>query len=139
MTQQHCSAIIITAAEQRLPTVYPYRYYVKEGGIVSYGVDPLSLYRQAVSYVDRIFKGAKPADLPVQLPTKIELAVNLKTAAALGLEVSSALVARADEVVEWALRRWCMSRLGPFRRSATSASTECFGGIADSLCSLGVF
>lgn len=100
VTQQHRSVIIAMAAETRLPAVYPYRYYVREGGLVSYGIDPPNLYKQAASYVDRILKGAKPADLPVQLPTKFELAINLKTAATLGLEVPSALVARADEVIE---------------------------------------
>jgi putative ABC transport system substrate-binding protein len=84
----------------RVPTVYPYRYMVAAGGLISYGVDIVDLFRRVPSYVDRVLKGTKPADLPVQLPTKFELAVNLKTAKALGLDVPPTLLAQADEVIE---------------------------------------
>ena len=92
--------IISLAARYRVPTIYPYRYMVDAGGLVSYGTDNTDLYRRATTYVDRILKGAKPADLPVQLPTKFELAVNLKTAKTLGLDIPATLLGRADEVIE---------------------------------------
>ena len=79
--------IVATAARQRLPTIYPSRYFVTSGGLVSYSVDLIDLYRRAASYVDRILRGEKPTDLPVQQPTKFELVINLKTAKALGLDV----------------------------------------------------
>ena len=92
--------IIALMARHRLPAVYAYPHYVREGGLVSYGVDPIVQFGQAATYVDRILKGAKPADLPVQQPTKFDLTINLKTAKALGLTISQSLLATADEVIE---------------------------------------
>jgi ABC-type uncharacterized transport system substrate-binding protein len=96
----HRDTIIMLAARHRLLAVYPFRYFVLSGGLLSYGVDNIDLYRRGASYVDRILKGASPADLPVQHPVKFELAVNLKTAKALGVIVPPTLLARADEVIE---------------------------------------
>jgi putative ABC transport system substrate-binding protein len=92
--------IIALADQHKLPTVYFYRAFVKAGGLISYGPDPIAPYRQAAGYVDRILKGEKPADLPVQAPTKYELVINLKTAKALGLIVPNSLLTRADELIE---------------------------------------
>jgi putative ABC transport system substrate-binding protein len=99
-TAVYRNAIIESAARHRLPAVYPYPYFAADGGLVCYGIDNVDLYRRAASYVDRILKGEKPADLPVQAPTKYELVINLKTARALGLTVPPTLLARADEVIE---------------------------------------
>jgi len=92
--------IIPLASRHRLPAVYPFRYYVTDGGLVSYGPDTIDQFRRAAGYVDRILKGEKPADLPVQAPTKYQLVINLKAAKALGLYVPASVLGRADEVIE---------------------------------------
>ena len=92
--------IVQLAARHRLPAVYPFRYYSAVGGLMSYGIDVVDIVRRSASYVDRILKGEKPADLPVQAPTKFELVINLKTAKALDIAVPASLLARADEVIE---------------------------------------
>jgi putative ABC transport system substrate-binding protein len=99
-TSAHRGQIISLAARHRLPAIYAYRYYAIEGGLLSYGHETKDLFRRATGYVDRIFKGAKPADLPVQNPTKFELVINQKTAKTLGLTIPDKLLAIADEVIE---------------------------------------
>jgi putative ABC transport system substrate-binding protein len=96
----HRARIISLATKHRLPAIYPYSYYAAEGGLVSYGPDLVDQFRKAAGYVDRILKGEKPGDLPVQSPTKYDLVINLKTAKALGVTVPPTLLARADEVIE---------------------------------------
>jgi putative tryptophan/tyrosine transport system substrate-binding protein len=100
ITVNHREMIIALAARHRLPAVYPFRFFVTSGGLVSYGADPFDQSRQAVAYVDRILKGEKPEDLPIQQPTKFEFVINLKTAKALGVTIPPSLLARADEVIE---------------------------------------
>ena len=96
----HRVEITSLAARYRLPAVYPYRLYTKVGGLLSYGNDVFDNYRRAAGYVDRILKGEKPSELPVQAPIKFEFVLNLKTAKALGLDIPPTLLARADEVIE---------------------------------------
>jgi putative ABC transport system substrate-binding protein len=96
----HRKLIIALAAKHRLPAVYQYRFFAVDGGLASYGADSVEPYRGAAGYVDRILKGEKPANLPVQAPTKFELVINLKAAKAMGLDVPPSLLLRADEVIE---------------------------------------
>jgi putative ABC transport system substrate-binding protein len=99
-TAAHSAPLILAAARNNVPAVYPQSFYVRDGGLLSYGVDGVDIWRRAATYVDRILHGANPADLPVQLPTKFEMVVNLKTAKALGLTVPPSIRLRADEVIE---------------------------------------
>jgi putative ABC transport system substrate-binding protein len=99
-TSVNREVILAAAIRHRLPAIYPFRGFTETGGLLSYGVDSIELFRQGASYVNRILRGEKPADLPIQGPTKFELVVNLKTAKALGLTVPPSLLARADEVIE---------------------------------------
>jgi putative ABC transport system substrate-binding protein len=96
----HRASIISTAARNNVPAVYGQSFFVRDGGLLSYGPEPIDSYRRAAAYVDRILRGEKPGDLPVQLPTKFEMVVNLKTAKALGLAVPPSIMLRADEVID---------------------------------------
>jgi putative tryptophan/tyrosine transport system substrate-binding protein len=96
----HRAPILALAGRHRVPALYPFRYFAADGGLMSYGIDVLDLFRRTGSYVDRILRGATPSDLPVQLPSKFELVINLKAAKALGLDLPPTLLARADEVIE---------------------------------------
>ena len=100
VTNAHRRQVIELAAQHRLPAVYDFRYFAAEGGLAAYGHDPADQYRQAAVYIDRILRGAKTSELPVQNPTKFELVINLKTAKALGLTISESFLLRADEVIE---------------------------------------
>jgi putative ABC transport system substrate-binding protein len=100
LTIEHRELIISLAVRHRLPAVYPLRFFVADGGLISYGPDSIDPYRRAAGYVDRIVKGEKPANLPVQAPTKFELVINLKTAKALDLDIPATVLARADQVIE---------------------------------------
>ncbi len=96
----HRARIVSFAAQQQLPTIYPFREFVEEGGFIVYGPSYVEMFRRAATYVDKILKGAKPADLPVEQPTKFELVINLKTAKALGLAIPQSVLIRADEVIQ---------------------------------------
>jgi len=96
----HRAPIISAAARNNVPAVYYLSTYARDGGLLSYGTDPVDTFRRAASYVDRILRGAKPGDLPVQFPTKFEMVLNLKTAKALGLAIPPSIMLRADEVIE---------------------------------------
>jgi putative tryptophan/tyrosine transport system substrate-binding protein len=98
--QVHRALIILAAARNKVPAVYGFSYFARDGGLLSYGVDQVDIWRRAASYVDRILRGAKPAELPVQLATKFEMAVNLKTAKSLGLTVPQSILLSADQVIE---------------------------------------
>ena len=99
-TVAHRAPIISAAARNNVPAVYSQSFFARDGGLLSYGVDQVDIFRRAAAYVDRILRGAKPGDLPVQFPTKFEMVVNLKTAKALGLTVPQSILLRADEVIE---------------------------------------
>jgi len=124
---QYRKSIIKLAIQFKLPAIYPYRFFATDGGLIAYGPDTIEPYRRAAGYVDRILKGEKPADLPVQAPTKYELAINLKTAKALGLTVPNTLIGRADEVI-------AMSAIGPKRTSLVAPHMSAFRGKADMAC-----
>jgi putative ABC transport system substrate-binding protein len=100
IVNRHREAIAVAAARYRLPAIYPFRFFTADGGLMSYGPDLVDLYRRGASYVDRILRGAKVAELPVQQPTKYELTINVKTAKALGVIIPPSVLAIADEVIE---------------------------------------
>jgi len=115
-TSGHRELIVALAARHRLPAIYPFRFFVASGGLLSYGVDTLDLFRRSASFIHRIPKGDKPSDLPVQAPTKFELVINLRTAKALGLEVPQLLPAQASEVIESGLLTSDFGTLAKCRR-----------------------
>ena len=96
----HSAQLVALAERFRLPAIYPYRYYVAQGGLMSYGVNNVDLFKQAAPYVDRILRGAKPSDLPIQQPTRFQLVINIKTAKALNLSVSPSFIMGSDEVID---------------------------------------
>jgi putative ABC transport system substrate-binding protein len=100
ITTANRNEIIDLVARHRLPAIYPFKSYTVQGGLMSYGIDPSDMFRQAASYADRILRGASPGDLPVQAPTKFELVINVKTANALGLTLPPSLLAQANELIE---------------------------------------
>ena len=130
----HRAPIISAAARNNVPAVYGNLDFARDGGLLSYGPDPVDIFRRAASYVDRILRGEKPGDLPVQLPTKFEMVLNLKTAKALGLDVPPMLLARADEVIEsratllLTLLHLLRSPLGTFETSSHVRYMAAFGG-----------
>ena len=128
--------LVKLAARHRLPAVYPYRFFVDAGGLISYGPNLLDGYRRSASYVDRILRGEKPADLPVQAPTKYELVINGKTAKALGLTVPrhAARARRRGDRIRGCLLRLLTAAFGPKRRTTMSARTSAFGGRAALIC-----
>ena len=97
---RHRGQLVETANRQRLPSMFIFKGYAEAGGLMSYGADPVAMYRQGATFVGRVLKGAKPNDLPVELPTKFELVINLKTAKAIGVEPTTAILLRANEVIE---------------------------------------
>jgi putative ABC transport system substrate-binding protein len=99
-TSQHRKRIVDFAAQRRLPAIYEAREFVESGGLICYGPNPIAMERRAAEYVDKIFKGAKPADLPVEQPTKFEMLINIKTANALGLSIPQSVMLRADQMIE---------------------------------------
>jgi putative tryptophan/tyrosine transport system substrate-binding protein len=99
-TSKNRTTIIEAAAKYRLPSIYSYAHFPKDGGLMSYGVDPVDLFAKSAAYVDRILRGAKPAELPVQAPTQFQLVINRNTATSLGLAIPPTLLAEADEVIE---------------------------------------
>src|SRR5262249_55212270 len=124
--------IAALASAHRLPTIHPFRFFVAAGCLTSYGTDNLDLYRRAASYVARVLKGEKPADLPVQNPTKFELVINLKTAKAIGIDVPPTLRGRAEEVSEGCKARGSLKINLP-RRSFLHLAAGAAGGVADRL------
>ena len=130
---EHKDLIIKLATQFRLPVVYAYRVFVAHGGLMSYATDIIGQYKRAAGYVDRILKGEKPADLPVQMPTKYDLVINLKSAKAIGLTVPLTLLARADEVIDLAIFFAALheSAIGTKRTYRVAPHMSAFGGRAD--------
>jgi putative tryptophan/tyrosine transport system substrate-binding protein len=131
---EHRAEVTSLAARYRLPAISPYRFYTELGGLLSYGVDLTDNFRRAATYADRIPKGAKPNELPVQAPVKFELVINLKTAKALGLDVPLQLQQRADEVMEQAYSRLLQRNLEITARAASGHKPRRRSGPGASLC-----